>query len=1679
MKSNRIRKGIFILIIQMMLFISLYGIAAYAQNNAPVVPPIAVELPRYFNENIISIKGTTAPNSAVRLYVNDKTTPRRMLAAPEVPEGAFVFDNVALLKENEITIWVQTAAGVVTEKTFRITVDTQNPVVDLEPIPSLVTNKTLLVKGKTNEPVIIEVFLNTGTIDRTAPGKVTGLELLQQRANSIEIGWNASSEEDFSHYIIYRNGTAIATARSATYTTFTDIRVNANSTYEYRIAAADQSGNIGELSDVLVVVSLPEGRTDRRGWDEISQDTSQQPPIETLNVTDEFNVTLRLDRDGTYVLRLKVTDRAENTVDIENAIKLDTTLPEIEELEPNDGAFIYENVADDVDITGKTKPNATLTLFVNRSIFEVRDKDTYTTKADGDGDFKFRNVDLTRMFSGSLEPVQVSPSDLGSLYQGELQRTARKAKATIEVTDLQGRKATKELRYQIGNCWSGNLTWDVTPLTQYQSPSLLSTERLAAGTETIYFYINFSYYGIGADPKIESVSISQACDDLVKNDPRYNVSCRIMSSSCTTQSNADKTTWYIACPLRAYEEMNTWLKGDWNNFFNAIKSEMVFPFRLRVRYSHVVGGTRHIETQTMCQPVGYAVDNTKINFKDVLPDWLLYDTVDFLNSTIHDIDTVQEKVSDVLRITGISCIGSFAGRFAVQVYRRTICRVEEAVQVVNGVAVKISSSTTPVQIDAECSVDGKREKLKPQNELSNDCLAKYYPSCSKAWDIESKMYTLYRALCDRVFCHTTPSRWTESEASTTITTKLEDANTCSPEKSITGLSLRAQRCGDMPVYESLIAIKTNFNKDDTCFELRETRGSNVISTIFVLLKRNPIDSQGTVFEMVKLTDSGLTTESQPVIKINDNTYITNRPQTCSELCIGPGAQAAEKFVLEEGIPNLVKVDTKEGTAIYAGCFNTVGTQAVIGKPKIKIGDVVIENPEIVAKGYTKDCFINPDNFKQDDILNECFCISKQGEAQENYYTPQDFGLGSGQYDQMPWIYRYFREKWKAPSEATEYDPNRYIKGRDQTACFGQNNFLYKNELVTIDPFKQHTSAFQCGCISGINNRLLLIKNLMTSLQSCLIEVRETGSSDSGACKEIFSQFVCSLAWRAVSFFQDGCVNGQQANFFEKSDNQLAKYASAGLKGFGESINSLQSEFTEDYGNTQFSNLIAMGEETAIHKICLAAFGYDFPFDVQDALDVAYATPYATLVQAIEARREYLTYDPKLSQSKYEYRAGWIINPGCDMDDYDVELACITRNELDKYTGTDCSKQDDPKGVNCDCLNLDKERTVRYYDGRGIKQSVLENIGTNDIRDLMITSPYRYDHLKFTLRPDRGIGRRGAGIPTELRAQCFSDGHEDGVFYFPIEDRTVTDIASCFVDQTTGSFSCPEGALFFGQKPSGQLLKYSLVWETPDKKQDEQAVNDINNPITGRIEIPEGSSLSIKPEIWKAQGPDMCLHLSIKNVLGQEEGSPEGRFMPVTVSGAPFVYPPIKIADDLAVGRSIGIYVDKQENIDKRDIGSKLENSVNVGFKDANNDEKITISKDSTDVMVINGVEKTIKGWIDDKNASIEGNKLIIGSPSKLVEGLHIGIISVTLPLKPAELRKGADELEESIIFVFQSRLATTPATQEEKTINLELLHLKQGTDRYTNPDDCNTADIVQFDNRLQVAEPLKVFVVKK
>ena len=103
--------------------------------------------------------------------------------------------------------------------------------------------------------------------DITAPSKVFGLTVTTVSDSQLNLAWTINTEPDLAHYNVYRGTTAGFAVNTATDTplavpatnSFSNTGLTASTTYYYRVAAVDTSGNIGILSDEASSATYPPG----------------------------------------------------------------------------------------------------------------------------------------------------------------------------------------------------------------------------------------------------------------------------------------------------------------------------------------------------------------------------------------------------------------------------------------------------------------------------------------------------------------------------------------------------------------------------------------------------------------------------------------------------------------------------------------------------------------------------------------------------------------------------------------------------------------------------------------------------------------------------------------------------------------------------------------------------------------------------------------------------------------------------------------------------------------------------------------------------------------------------------------------------------------------------------------------------------------------------------------------------------------------------------------------------------------------------------------------------------------------------------------------------------------------------------------------------------------------------
>ncbi len=1708
-------------------------------------PPINLSIPSFVNRRSIDIKGSTEPYSEVSLYVNNFNVPLRFLGRSDTgASGRIEFRDIILQNQNSIRILMRDRAGNLNERIFDVRVDVEKPIVALQPFPAIISGANVSFIGTVNEPVTLKMWVRSAKDVKSPSKTIRNFKNQSIRENSVTLSWNPVDDPDFSHYVLRRQDIGpIAVMHPSSYASYTDILVDAGKQYSYTLSYMNRFGIESAMTNATVVWTPSQGLVLGIRPPVVDTMADFSTPTAQTNSSGAFSMSSKVNSDdGSYILKLEATDRAGNVFTIERTVEKDTKKPEITLLTPRQDAQVFENYANEVDVEGTTEPGAMVHLYINRAPFQCNttagrtfsmprllsdiknlpDSDftsatskdagrvTFcpltadkTTIADATGKFHFEDVDMYASLAFAFGARDLSPEELSALSTSTNTQSSKITQMVLIATDKAGLREAITSRVMINNCWSGNITWDVIPLTEFQTPTLLSTERLAENTETVYFYFNYSYIGRGSNAKIKSVSMQKACGTVEVLDSRFNTSCRIMPGGGNAQllNPPENTLSYTALTLNRVENMDRWLEGDWKDFFKSFNNELSFPLKLTITYEHDVQGRKITETQTSCQEVSYVMDNSRIDPRKVLPDWLLYDFVDLLNSSIHTIKQVQDQIDVILPYIATACSTSYMASFGTATWRNWQEMFTEKKIVVTQAIKDKAGGIAFVDVSfgenqAYCEYLIKGFIYNPKygnglnfklNWLSDADLNKCFPEIAAAWDYEATTYQAYRYTCDRLFGHVSPAGWTETKSDTELVNKVQQGSNCANDATPKGQVVRKIKCEEAAkatAYQGK-TLPTLLN-GDYCLEIFQTTTDGKQQKSLYKLG-NVIDPATGLTEISIGTSDKPQVELGAVIKVTEDNYLAPQKDTCNQLCGGTsttslGAPETE-FIPKDGNVGaaLGKTDGKKAGVCTTAkqCIDWNSPNNPKNPIKIKDKDYIIDRAE--RKGYTKGCFygggrneLNSYSAVGKSLADryECCCVYEKGvKSGYSYYESTDSYLDMGEmntmfvgademgapskeilpihktketekpsdYKPLEWSYRYAKIKFRARGndgfEHIEYNPYRYIEGRDFPACFGQDMwFDTEKGVMTLDPARNHLATLQCANIGGIRQRLTLITNIMSSMQTCLIQVRTTGRGDTGACKELFTQHVCSLTWDAIQFFlhfNNNCASSDlQAPSGDANQDSVVDYLKTGAKGIMNAMSDQQSQFMSEYGNVKMNSAFGAGAEETARKICLAAFGYEWPFSAKSLLDISYAQPFATLVQPITASRDLLSVDPKTGQAKIEYRGSWIINPGCDFANYKVELACIGRDSLDQQAnswggaplenGADCTKQRSPDGINCPCLDTGEKVQTFFSSSTKLKQNVLEERADHKV----ITSPYRYDHIKVTLLPD-------PKVDPKLRSRCFPEGRERGVFYFPITDRTARDVLNCRIEPMSGVLMCNSGAGFFGQKGFAYFNEL-FVGE--------------NDPLKDGMQVLTGKSFTIRGSIFKAGG-DKCLIAKITRPYVKT------MLLSQIVQNGTWPFGPVLVSENLVLSTRQQVQ-STDPKISAIPVGSTTTTTVSfrVTFKDVNKNAQL----DADDEATVDG-SAPFKPYTSTTLTSPDGKTSIVADGSSITatkEGQTIKIAGVDFTNTG-----GPAVTERSATLTMYPPADATAETKQTMTLILTLNNFRKDASPTGDIGDCNLNEI--------------------
>jgi hypothetical protein len=1431
---NRRNSNFFVLLVVMMILnLSLF--------NALNISDIRVE--DVTESSAIVIWNTDEPANGFVSYGSDKEQLEIMGDNNKLTEHSFYLSNL----NSETTYYYQvesdsTQSDILEFKTS--SVDTTLPEITLE-IPSKVKGENYLLNGTTKVNSEVSVYVNKIIVGKKSISDGNfqfNLNFLVNQDNEIKVKVEDSSGNVVEkEWIVYADSTKpqlfLEEMPEVIQTQDYPLKGTFSENVTYTIYANNRSLASGEGKELSATINLEEG-------------------VNVLNITYQDEVGWK----------------KFNLINLTS----DALPPEVT-MTLKSGAVYYQGRAYS-DITGQTKPGAKVYLYVYRPLTYEYKPDfknaRQEVKADGNGTFKFDNVNFE--FEGLnldvLKPKEVPTGllDYSVPASGDLtERQTWSYYIFVIVEDSQGRTAYDQETISINTCYSPNQDFSVQSIVEFLRPLRLNPTLLDQGKEQINAAFELKYRGNGqakVDPLtgdvlesgyriVSDLRVEAACtQSMIDWDSGVELGCKLTSNSFRVIPNANKTSWYMTSNIKAAEEFSKNSDNFWNDFKDR---RMTIPIKVSFTYQERLGETSTsanelygewgpTKTQVACIDLGYFID-VPIESKQYVPDWLADEGVKGINATLKVINAILPKLEIAIKVVGVACISSFLSRMVVRWWRIASANIEgykgTAEKVVSG-----ASESEEDDKDEKCPLVIEQNKLyldktmekweeiinedpeyfgdntggikkvleeKEKNSLNERC-----PSTARLWEMEAALDQAYKWSCDRMYCRAVPAGWTQTADKADVESVILKQNSCA----FTALGvplLEVKDCDKLVKSqgENIVNLDANFQQylekanqgSFTCYRYNDR---------FYVVDPNTaekLDDGGSKVKLSLVTQTGMSIQTglqqtgtdkelfayKPA---NEDVYYVGREQSCENIC------------------------KQNDGYVSVGCYDESKDES--GNTILLLnGQKMTKN--MYSAGYTsgeKPCFIN-DGKKQ-----QCVC-----EYKETATTPN---IGARVAEKKKnntaedWIYRQDRIYQETKKMQGVYYPEwRYYHSRDFSSAFGADYltdyFRAEDEKTVheVNPHNQFIGAWQTICLPRIRAQIVTLKNILEGLRGCIQEAKYSSFQDSSTCKTIFSQHVCGLMYKLISYLASDCTPyGYGQNEKSESMGSVENFFKSGFQGIEQSMQSSINDIQSDYGNAQLNNFFATGAQGFAQSLCMAAFGFDFPMGMDFIMDSAYAVEGKTTVNVVPAERELVSYNPTTGTAIYNYNIGGYIMSGCKINSVDVYLKAITQKDLSYPNTQDCSKSD-----GCDLLNV-QTSTVVEQTYKLQQSQTLTNIQPNDVVDLRIEAPqrvdsfYRYDHVVVQLNID----------PMSSAENCFDEGYRDGKFYFPIRDVSPPAQFECQADIFSGQYKCASILEKFGG-PTGSYLAnpYITCWD--EKSQSYVACDTpnlfvIGTPLRAKVNI---------------------------------------------------------------------------------------------------------------------------------------------------------------------------------------------------------------------------------------------------
>lgn len=1132
----------------------------------------------------------------------------------------------------------------------------------------------------------------------------------------------------------------------------------------------DISGTASEPVTLLV------GSGEESSYQEVAQ-----------NVTN-FNYTLSL-QEGAQQVDIVIRDAAGNTDRKTQQVFVDTAPPVILEHNLADLTPTYSR---EITVRGKVSEQSTVTIVIDGKCSYQQDvvrtepfdsetggsfgclnydssdsltQNVYTTETDEEGYFSKR-VTIRPTFGTQLREIErpsVSASSTG------MQITAKTSgfdnNIQIFATDSSGLVGEASDIVTYATCASAD--GDFLVFQQEVFPGALIPDHIFQGIAMISFQIELNYIGSEEVSDID-LRIGSIRELSTQDQGKFDVDL-LEPSRCQSFPDSTGKKWYVNCPLKRYPpDVYRNITAAYDELEK--KQSVTLPINLEIYYS-----TRKINSQgqqqetqkaqVVCYDLEFGLDQ-RIDPSDI-PRKLLNETIEVLDDAIEAIDTILPYVNRAKWASAIGCLGMYVWNFVSKTKEAYACFMiedpdkKEMIRELRGT----SDSTVPQEILSKFVEEYEDREGDPQ-------------ACAD-WLSRSRKAEISRQwVCDRIFCPAVPSAQKHAKDNYE-----NDESPCN--------NYQLQASNIFPGSTDKCIVEYQKNWQSACPGLRAVKKSQELIPGY-----EPDSDPTAVDRFLNFLDGfSLCTfgqedpqravaydrAGQPSIienRAEDGTISYNIGRRTDKTELNP-----DDLTLSDET-GLSKYYTRDNFAIRNSETTFTEQTSPFGKtPEVsKTQDCVFVKPD--STSYTKAESAAIEQVKVGEKTDGRMLWSVTGGSKFNsaYKTGRCASAAEFLVDVNGVVYcktesgvvqaptYYVKQNSPSEVEAFQHDGDAPPSDCMRSDIIGESA---AEEILTV-PSDGFINSIRCACFPAIEGYLQAIRSILNAIRNCFKSVLVTGEFDTGVCRAVLTQYLCSFVFDLLGCFTKSFAVGATAG---DRDSPVGGFMAA-IRSAGEDI---RKSSERRYGTTETFRAL-FNERQLLHSLCLMAFGYDWQPDLEAALSVGGGDfAIETMGLVAPATRQFISYNPNNEgATTHVYHVGYFLVAGHDLQ-WQLELICSATDTCKPEDGFDMGR--------CDCSGrFPPTVTQSPYGQPGVNPFITQQafvadpsvgfaysidggqltggetvgggsgnpydvpIGTRGTGEVYVSleHPYRYDRVRLSWTPRSGVEGKSGEIIVPIR-----------------------------------------------------------------------------------------------------------------------------------------------------------------------------------------------------------------------------------------------------------------------------------------------------------------------------------------